>query len=74
MDERLVSLYLMKYVYSIADHSVFYLISWLAQIYVTASSHFPEIVNMDHKYSRALALSFKAITLFMPLSVSRLSV
>ena len=64
MEERLVSLYLMKYIYSVVDHSVFYLIFWLAQIYFTASSRFSEFANMDPKYSRALALSFKAIFYF----------
>jgi len=54
----------MKYVYSIVDHSVFYLISWLAQLYFNASSHFTEFVNMDPKYKHALALSFKAIFYF----------
>jgi len=47
----------MKYIYSIADHSA-------AQLYFTASSHFPEFVNMDPKYSHALEFSFKAIFYF----------
>jgi hypothetical protein len=64
LGKRFVSLYLMKYVYSIVDHSVFYLLSLLVLFYFTTSSHFPKFVNMDPKCLHALVLSFNAVFYF----------